>query len=71
MRKCLRCNKEMIENLDIKIEGAAYGIKITEEGLFKGNLGKVKCAVCKECGYVETYIDDISKIKKLISKKEN
>ena len=28
MRKCLRCNAQMIENLDIKVEGAAYGIKI-------------------------------------------
>ncbi len=65
MRKCLRCNTEMVENLDVKVEGAAYGIKITEQGLFKKNLGKVVCAVCPECGYIETYIKDITKIKNI------
>ncbi len=63
MRNCLRCEKEMVEDLDIKVEGAAYGVKVTEQGIFKGNLGKVKCAVCPECGYIEPYIEDPSKIK--------
>lgn len=68
VKRCLRCNFEMIENLDIKVEGAAYGIKITQQGLFKDNLGKVKCAICPKCGYLETYIDDTSKIKKSLKK---
>ncbi len=63
MRNCLRCEKEMIEDLGIKVEGAAYGIKITEQGILNGSLGKVKCAVCPECGYIEPYIEDTSKIK--------
>ena len=67
-RRCLRCNVEMIENLDIKVEGAAYGIKITQQGLFKDNLGKVQCAICPECGYMETYIEDTNKMKKIIKK---
>lgn len=29
MRKCLRCNAEMIEDLDVKVEGGAYGLKVT------------------------------------------
>ncbi len=70
MRKCLRCNVEMVEGLDVKVEGATYGIKITEQGMFKSNLGKIKCAVCPECGYTETYIEDITKIKKVLDKKE-
>ena len=45
MRKCIRCESEMIENYDIKVEGAAYGLKITQQGIFKDNLGKVKAAV--------------------------
>lgn len=67
-RRCLRCNVEMIEGLDIKVEGAAYGIKITQQGLFKDNLGKVQCAICPECGYMETYIEDTNKMKKIIKK---
>ena len=46
MRKCLRCNAEMVEDLDVKVEGGAYGIKITQQGIFKDNLGKLQCAVC-------------------------
>lgn len=68
MRKCIRCNEEMIENLDVKVEGAAYGIKVTKKGIFQDNLGKLRCAVCPQCGYTETYISDTSKIKKLIKK---
>lgn len=65
MRKCLRCNTEMVGNLDFKVDGAAYGIKVTQQGIFKDNLGKIKCAICPECGYVETYLNDTSKIKKI------
>ena len=63
-RRCLRCNVEMVEDFDIKVEGAGYGIKITQQGLFKDNLGKVQCAICPECGYMETYIEDTNKVKK-------
>lgn len=28
MRKCIRCKAEMIEDYDVKVEGAAYGLKI-------------------------------------------
>ena len=58
----------MIENFDIKVEGAGYGIKLTQHGLFKDNLGKIQCAVCPECGYMETYIEDTNKVKKLLKK---
>ena len=67
-RRCVRCNVEMIENLDIKVEDAGYGIKITQQGLFKDNLGKVQCAICSECGYMETYIKDIYKVKEILKK---
>lgn len=70
MRKCLRCNTKMVEDLDVKVEGRADRIKITEEGIFKSNLGILKCAVCPECGYTETYIEDTSKIKKLVLDKK-
>lgn len=65
MRKCIRCNQEMIENLEINVSSGGYGIDIREKGFFKNSLGRIKCAVCPECGYLETYIDDITKIKNL------
>ena len=65
VKKCLRCNAIMVEGLDVKVEGGAYGLKITQQGIFKDNLGKLKCAVCQDCGYTETYIDDIRKIKSI------
>lgn len=67
-KRCPRCNVEMIENFDIKVEGAGYGIKITQQGLFKDNLGKVQCAICSECGYMETYIEDTNKVERILNK---
>ena len=49
MRKCIRCECEMRENYDVKVEYGAYGLKITKQGIFKDNLGKVRVAVCPEC----------------------
>ena len=52
----------MIENYDVKVEGAAYGLKITEQGIFKNNLGKVQAAVCPNCGYLEFYLNNVARI---------
>lgn len=54
----------MRENYDVKVEGGAYGLKITKPGIFKDNLGKVHVAVCPECGYLEFYLGDTTKMKK-------
>ena len=69
MRKCLRCNTEMVENLCV-MTSDAYGVDVREKGIFKGSLGKLKCAVCPECGCVETYIDDTEFVKILLKKKK-
>ena len=34
MRKCVRCNTEMIDNLDVSITNGSYGVCIKEKGLF-------------------------------------
>ena len=68
MRKCLRCETEMVENLDVMVTNGGYGIDVREKGLLKGALAKIKCAVCPECGYTENYIENIDKIKKLVEK---
>lgn len=52
----------MIEDYDVKVEGAAYGLKVTKPGIFKENLGKIHCAVCPKCGYIEFYLEDTTKI---------
>jgi len=70
MRKCIRCNQNMLENLEINVSNGGYGIDIREKGLFKNSLGRIKCAVCPECGYLETYIDDVTKIKNLSIKEK-
>ena len=46
MRKCVRCECDMVANYDVKVEGGAYGLKITKPGLFKSSLGKIRVAVC-------------------------
>ena len=66
MRKCLRCETEMVEDLAFMVTNGAYGIDIREKGMFKPTIEKIKCAVCPECGYTETYIENTDKIKKLI-----
>ncbi len=63
MRKCLRCHTEMIEKLEIRTNDA-MGLSVGEKGLFKGVFGKIVAAVCPECGYLETYIEDTYKLKK-------
>ncbi len=63
MRKCLRCNVEMKEGLVVMTAGG-YAVDVREKGMFKGSLGKISAAVCPECGYLETYLQDLEKLKK-------
>ena len=65
MRKCLRCQVEMIEDL-VVMSSNGYNMDVRQKGIFQGSLGKIKGAVCPECGYIETYLEDVEKIKKLL-----
>jgi hypothetical protein len=58
----------MVEDLDVMVTNGGYGVDVREKGMFKGSLGKIKCAVCPECGYTEAYIDNPESIKKLAEK---
>lgn len=71
MRKCLRCESQMLENLEVMVSNGGYGIDVREKGLLKGSLERIKCAVCPKCGYVETYIERTDKIKKLLNNKKD
>ncbi|MEG0370538.1 MAG: nucleic acid-binding protein [Hungatella sp.] len=55
----------MVEDLEFRVEALAYGVKLTKQGIFKESLGKIKCAACPECGYIETYVEDTSKLKNI------
>ena len=68
MRKCLRCQTEMVEDLNVMVTNGGYGVDVREKGMFKGSLGKVKCAVCPACGYLETYIDKTDGLRELVEK---
>lgn len=35
MRKCLRCDTEMVEDLDVKVEGGAYELKLHNREFLK------------------------------------
>lgn len=68
MRKCLRCETVMVDDLTVTANGI-YVAEVREAaGVFTKSLGKIKCAVCPECGYTETYIDNPENIKKLAIK---
>ena len=71
MRKCLRCDATMVEDLAVMVTNGGYGVDVREKGLFKGSLGKLKCAVCPECGYTEACMDNPESIKKLIAKDQH
>jgi ribosomal protein L32 len=63
MRKCMRCQTEMIENCDIKIEGGGNGIVIASgTKVFASRLGKPKVTICPNCGEVSLYIDNVEKL---------
>jgi len=65
MRKCLRCGVEMVENLAVMTTTESSEVDVRERGMFKFPLAKIKCAVCPECGYLETYIDNPDCVRKL------
>ena len=65
MRRCIRCQAEMIEKCDIKIQGAGYGIVLSSsEKIFAERLGKPKVAICPSCGEVSIYIEDINNLSR-------
>ena len=66
MRKCLRCGTETVEDLTVMVSNGGYFVDVRERGFFKKSLGRLKCAVCPECGYTETYMENTENVKKLI-----
>lgn len=64
MRECIRCRTEMVEGCDLKVQGAGYGIVLTDsEKIFANRLGKPKVAVCPKCGEVSIYFEDVDLLR--------
>lgn len=68
MRKCHRCNTEMLEEYGLKISsinaGVAPVLLSKGQGVFADEFGKIKAAVCPKCGEVSLYTES----KKVLDK---
>lgn len=58
MRVCTRCQSEMLEDFDVKVERGQYGIRITKKGMFKKEIEKPRIAICPNCGEISMYISN-------------
>lgn len=69
MRKCHRCGEEMKEDYGLKISsfiaGIAPVILSKGQGVLSDELGKVKAAVCPNCGEISLYTEN----KKVLDEK--
>lgn len=64
MRICHRCQIEMLEGFDVKVEQAGYGIKISKgTGIFAKRLEKPKVAICPQCGEISLYIENLDEMR--------
>ena len=67
MRRCIRCDSEMVEGLEIRDRMHWEMLKVARPGtmgmLPKDRFGDIKAAVCPQCGYVETYLSRLDKIQ--------
>lgn len=67
MRKCLRCQTEMIEDYGLKIESVLAGVAPVRlskgQGTFSTDKGNIKIAVCPHCGEMSLYTNDLEVIK--------
>lgn len=66
MRKCLRCQTDMVESCDIKVEGNGYGLTVANNTnrVFAGRIGKPKVAISPNCGEISIYVENTADIKR-------
>lgn len=64
MRKCLRCDKEMIEGYTIREESEAAMIQLVESEELLAKRIQPRVAVCPVCGEVSVYIENIERLQK-------
>lgn len=63
MRDCLRCQSQMLEGFDMKVDGAGYGVTITKTTkFFAKRLEKPKVAIWPHCGEISFYLENIDEL---------
>ena len=56
MRKCLRCETKMVEDLTVMVSNGGYGIDVREKGIFKSSIEKNKmCCMSRMWLYRNLY----------------
>ena len=63
MRNCVRCGVEMVEELTVSGEVDPAGLRVSRGGVFRDTLGRLKAAVCPQCGCTELYLDRLDKLR--------
>jgi len=67
VRRCIRCDAEMVESLEIREPMYCNKPRVTRPGttgiLPKDRFGDMKAAVCPQCGYIEAYLSRLDKIR--------
>ena len=70
MRKCIRCDVDMVEDLDVRTAENGGKLRVTRPGtsglLGRNYLGDVKAAVCPVFGRLETYLTDLEKVRRYL-----
>lgn len=58
MRKCPRCDVEMTEGYALYGSDSHWRLMLAEDKKwFPKEIGRLSCAVCPECGYVELFVE--------------
>lgn len=67
MRKCLRCQSEMLEGYGLKVMNVLAGpaqVSLSKStGVLSDPIEKVKVAVCPCCGELSLYVENTDKLK--------
>ncbi|ASI35328.1 nucleic acid-binding protein (plasmid) [Exiguobacterium sp. N4-1P] len=57
-RTCTQCDTRLVEDCEVHVKGAMYGLKIKKPGRFFSKASaEAKAAVCPKCGLVQLYVD--------------
>jgi hypothetical protein len=66
MRKCIRCNSDMVEGCGLKVLGTAHRLVLADDkNKFWGRrMGEPCVAICPNCGEVSIYLKDVDKLEK-------